>query len=271
MPELPEVETTRRGLAPHVVGRRVIEVVVRQPQLRWPVTPGLRTELPGRRIDALDRRAKYLLLTAGDGTLLLHLGMSGRLRVVPAELAPETHDHLDVVLEHGWAIRLNDPRRFGSALWLRQPPETFPLLASLGPEPLSEAFDDDWLYARSRGRRAAVKAFLMDAATVVGVGNIYACEALFAAGIHPGRPAGRIGRARYRALAEAVKRVLGRAIEAGGTTLRDYIGVDGGSGWFQLELAVYGKEGQPCPRGCGPIRRRVIGQRSTFFCPVCQR
>lgn len=271
MPELPEVETTRRGLAPYVVGQRVTDVVVRQPQLRWPVTPGLAETLSGRTVDAVTRRAKYLLFAAGDGHLMLHLGMSGRLRLVPADLAPARHDHLDVVLESGWAVRLNDARRFGSALWLDQPPETTRLLASLGPEPLSQAFDGDRLYARSRSRRAPVKGFLMDAATVVGVGNIYACEALFDARIHPSRPAGRVGRARYRDLAAAVKDVLGQAIESGGTTLRDYIGVDGDTGWFQLALSVYGKVGEPCPRGCGTLRKRVIAQRSTVFCPVCQR
>lgn len=270
MPELPEVETTRRGLAPHVVGRRVVEVTVREPRLRWPVTPQLSRDLPGRRIDNLTRRAKYLLLAAGDGHLLMHLGMSGRLRVVPADTPAGLHDHLDIRLDSGQVMRLNDPRRFGCALWLRQPPDEHALIAGLGPEPLSDAFNGDWLYARSRGRRAAVKAFIMDAANVVGVGNIYASEALFDAGIHPSRPAGRIGRARYARLVEAIKQTLARAIDAGGTTLRDYIGVDGGTGWFQLSLAVYGREGQPCPRDAMPIRRRIIGQRSTFFCPRCQ-
>lgn len=270
MPELPEVETTRRGLAPHVVGRRVVEVTVREPRLRWPVTPQLSRDLPGRRIDTLTRRAKYLLLAAGDGHLLMHLGMSGRLRVVPADTPAGLHDHLDIRLDSGQVMRLNDPRRFGCALWLRQPPDEHALIAGLGPEPLSDEFSGDWLYARSRGRRAAVKAFIMDAANVVGVGNIYASEALFEAGIHPGRPAGRIGRGRYARLAAAIKQTLARAIDAGGTTLRDYIGVDGDTGWFQLSLAVYGREGQPCPRDATPVRRRVIGQRSTFFCPRCQ-
>lgn len=271
MPELPEVETTRRGVAPHVVGRRVADVVVRQSRLRWPVSPELKRVLPGRRIDAVDRRAKYLLFRAGDGHLMLHLGMSGRLRVVPADLPPKAHDHLDVVLDNGHTLRFHDPRRFGSAFWLTGPPETFHLLAELGPEPLSEDFDGDWLYRRSRGRRAPVKAFVMDSRTVVGVGNIYACEALHAAGIHPARPAGRIGRQRYRRLAAAIRGVLEDAIAAGGTTLRDYSGVDGDRGWFQLSLAVYGKAGEACPRGCGLIRRRVVGQRGTFFCPGCQR
>lgn len=271
MPELPEVETTRRGVKPHVIGRRVERVIVRQPRLRWPVSQELAQALPGRKIDAVNRRAKYLLFAAGDGHLMLHLGMSGRLRVVPADLAPAPHDHLDIVLDDGQALRFHDPRRFGSAFWLTGPPETFSLLAHLGPEPLSEDFDGDWLYRQSRGRRAPVKAFLMDSRIVVGVGNIYACEALHAAGIHPARPAGRIGRDRYHRLADAVRAVLEGAIAAGGTTLRDYVGVDGGSGWFQLSLAVYGKAGKPCPRGCGPIRRRVIGQRATFYCPLCQR
>ncbi|MDT0634409.1 bifunctional DNA-formamidopyrimidine glycosylase/DNA-(apurinic or apyrimidinic site) lyase [Spectribacter hydrogenoxidans] len=270
MPELPEVETTRRGLAPHVVGRHVVTVTVRQPRLRWPVTPQLARDLPGRRIDALTRRAKYLLLAAGDGHLLMHLGMSGRLRIVPTDTPAGLHDHLDIRLDSGQVMRLNDPRRFGCALWLQHPPDEHALIAGLGPEPLSPEFSGDWLYARSRGRRAAVKVFIMDAANVVGVGNIYASEALFEAGIHPSRPAGRIGRVRYARLAAAIKQTLARAIDAGGTTLRDYIGVDGGTGWFQLSLAVYGREGQPCPRDATSVRRRIIGQRSTFFCPRCQ-
>lgn len=271
MPELPEVETTRRGLAPYVVGRRVAQVLVRQPRLRWPIPAAVTADLPGRVIDGLSRRGKYLLFAAGGDTLLVHLGMSGRLRLVPAACPAQKHDHVDVVFDDGRAMRVTDPRRFGAVLWLRGNPEDHPLLAGLGPEPLAPAFDGDWLYARSRRRRAPVKAFLMDAANVVGVGNIYACEALFAAGIHPARAAGRIGRARYRRLAGAVKTVLQQAIDAGGTTLRDYVGVDGANGWFQLELAVYARAGVPCRNGCGPIHRRLIGQRSSFFCPRCQR
>ncbi|MAS10262.1 bifunctional DNA-formamidopyrimidine glycosylase/DNA-(apurinic or apyrimidinic site) lyase [Salinisphaera sp.] len=271
MPELPEVETTRAGIEPHVRGQTVRTVVVRQPQLRWPVSPELAAVLPGQAIHTVHRRAKYLLFETDTGHVCLHLGMSGRLRIVPADTPVATHDHLDIVLENDWAIRFNDTRRFGSVFWLEGAPETFSLLAHLGPEPLGDAFDGDWLYARSRGKRASVKTFIMDSATVVGVGNIYACEALHAARIHPRRPAGRVGRARYRALAEAIRRVLADAIVAGGTTLRNYIGVDGDTGYFQLRLAAYGKAGQACPRGCGPIRREVIGQRSTFFCPVCQK
>lgn len=270
MPELPEVETTRRGLAPHIAGQRVQAVVVRQPRLRWPVPAALCERLQGQTINGLTRRGKYLLFAIAGGHVLIHLGMSGRLRLVPAELAPGAHDHVDLRFENGRAMRLTDPRRFGAVLWLQGRPEQHPLLARLGPEPLGDDFDGGWLYARARGRRAPVKAFLMDAATVVGVGNIYACEALWAARIHPARAAGRISQARYGRLATAVKQVLQRAIDAGGTTLRDYVGADGGRGWFQCQLAVYGREGEPCGNGCGPIRRRVIAQRGSFYCPGCQ-
>lgn len=271
MPELPEVETTRAGIAPYVLGQRVRTVIVRQPQLRWPVSPELAELLPGQIIHAVKRRAKYLLFAAETGHVCLHLGMSGRLRVVTADTPPAPHDHVDIVLDNDRAIRFNDARRFGSIFWLTEAPERFALLAHLGPEPLSDDFDGAWLYARSRGRRAPVKAFIMASATVVGVGNIYACEALHVAGIHPRRAAGRISATRHARLADAIKQVLADAIVAGGTTLRDYIGVDGASGYFQLRLAVYGRAGRPCPRGCGLIRREIIGQRSTFFCPICQR
>ncbi|HET7315607.1 bifunctional DNA-formamidopyrimidine glycosylase/DNA-(apurinic or apyrimidinic site) lyase [Salinisphaera sp.] len=271
MPELPEVETTRAGVEPHVAGQSVRTVIVRQPRLRWPVSEALARDLPGQTIHAVRRRAKYLLFTADTGHVCLHLGMSGRLRVVAADTPATTHDHIDIVLDNDTMLRFNDARRFGSLFWLTGDPHAFPLLARLGPEPLSDDFDGAWLKARSVGRRIAVKAFIMDAAVVVGVGNIYACEALHGAGIHPRRAASRISAARYEALAAAIRRVLGKAIAVGGTTLRDYIGVNGDTGYFQLSLAAYGREGRPCPRGCGPIRREIIGQRSTFFCPVCQR
>lgn len=271
MPELPEVETTRAGIEPHIRGQRVRTVIVRQPQLRWPVSEALAVDLPGQALHAVQRRAKYLLFVADTGHICVHLGMSGRLRVVPADTPVGPHDHLDIVLDNDWVVRFNDARRFGSVFWLTGDPYAFSLLAKLGPEPLSEAFDGAYLRQRATGRRAPVKTFIMDAAVVVGVGNIYACEALHAAGIHPRRAAERISAARYQALADAIKRVLRDAIVAGGTTLRDYIGVDGNTGYFQLSLAAYGRTGEPCPRGCGPIRREVLGQRSTFFCPVCQR
>ena len=270
MPELPEVETTRRGLSPHLIGRRVLELVVRQPRLRWPVPPELAAGLRGQRIDGIERRAKYLLVHAGSGSALLHLGMSGSLRVVPAATPVAVHDHVDWRLDSGRVLRYTDPRRFGCQLW--QPcGEVHPLLAGLGPEPLSDAFDGDLLWTRSRGRRAAVKLLLMDQAIVVGVGNIYASEALFAAGIHPRRAAGSVSRARYARLADEAKRILAHAIRRGGTTLRDFISPDGLPGYFEQELFVYGRAGKPCRVCATPIRASVLGQRSTFHCPRCQR
>ena len=270
MPELPEVETTRRGLAPHLIGQRVVALDIRQPRLRWPIPRALRTQLPGQRIEGIERRAKYLLVHTEPGSALLHLGMSGSLRVLPGSTPVGAHDHVDWRLGSGQVLRFTDPRRFGSQLW--QPRgETHELLAGLGPEPLSDGFDGDLLWTRSRGRKAAVKLFLMDQATVVGVGNIYASEALFAAGIHPKRAAGSISRERYARLAREVKRILAHAIKRGGTTLRDFISPDGVPGYFEQELFVYGRAGEAC-RVCGaPIRASVIGQRSTFFCARCQR
>lgn len=271
MPELPEVETTRAGVAPHITGRRVCRVIVRQPCLRWPVPPELDRELSGQTIVSVRRRAKYLLFEAAAGHVCLHLGMSGYLRIVPADTPPARHDHVDIVLAGGTALRFNDARRFGSILWLHGNPLEHQLLASLGPEPLSAEFDGRWLKTKAYRRRAPVKTFIMNSAVVVGVGNIYASEALHMAGIDPRRPACRISAARYAKLAEAIKQVLRSAIAVGGTTLRDFTNVDGNTGYFQLRLRVYGQEGKTCPRGCGPVRRQVIGQRSTFFCPVCQR
>lgn len=270
MPELPEVETTRRGLAPHLTGRIVTGVEQRRAGLRWPFAPELRALLPGQRIDTVRRRAKYLLLDTDAGSTLLHLGMSGSLRVLPADLPSTVHDHLDIGLDGGRVLRFNDPRRFGCALW--QPPgETHALLRGLGPEPLSDAFDGDWLFAKSRGRTAPVKAFLMDQRVVVGVGNIYAAEALFAACISPLRAAGKVSRARYAVLADEVKRILAYAIERGGTTLRDFIAPDGAPGYFELELQAYGRGGEPCPRCGRPLREAAIAQRTTAWCPACQR
>ena len=270
MPELPEVETTRRGLAPHLIGRRVVALEIRQPHLRWPIPRALRTQLPGQRIDGIERRAKYLLVHTEPGSVLLHLGMSGSLRVLPADTPVGAHDHVDWRLDSGRVLRYTDPRRFGCQLWQAHG-TTHELLAGLGPEPLSDEFEGDVLWTRSRGRTAAVKLFLMDQAIVVGVGNIYASEALFAAGIHPKRAAGSVSRERYRRLAAAVKRILAHAIERGGTTLRDFISPDGVPGYFEQELFVYGRAGEPCRVCATPIRASVIGQRSTFHCPRCQR
>jgi formamidopyrimidine-DNA glycosylase len=270
MPELPEVETTRRGIAPHLVGRRVRALVLRRGGLRWPFPPGLAEALPGQRLHAVRRRSKYLLIDAEQGSLLLHLGMSGSLRLLPASAAPGPHDHADLVLDDDRLLRFNDPRRFGCLLWQPAGSE-HPLLQGLGPEPLEPGFDGATLFARSRGRRAPVKAFLMDAAVVVGVGNIYAAEALFAAGIDPRRAAGRISLPRYERLAEAVQRILRHAIERGGTTLRDFIAPDGLPGYFELELQVYGREGLPCRRCGRRLRGLRLGQRATVYCPGCQR
>lgn len=269
MPELPEVETTRRGIAPYLVGRRVEALKIRQARLRWPIAPALRRRLPGQRIDAVERRAKYLLVQTGAGTALLHLGMSGSLRVLPGATAAGPHDHIDWHLDSGRILRFTDPRRFGSQLW-QAGGTVHPLLAGLGPEPLGSDFSADHLWRTSRGRTAPVKAFLMDQRVVVGVGNIYAAEALFAAGIHPRRAAGAVSPARYLRLADAVRRILAHAITRGGTTLRDFLQPDGEPGYFEQELFVYGREGEPC-KVCGkPIRAVRSGQRATFYCPRCQ-
>lgn len=270
MPELPEVETTRRGLAPHIEGKRVSGVTLRRPDLRWPIPPEIARDLPGQRIAAVHRRAKYLLLEADTGSALLHLGMSGSLRVLPASTPVSAHDHVDVALSSGRVLRFNDPRRFGSLLWQPQG-EVHPLLQGLGPEPLSEAFDGGYLFTLSRNRKAPVKTFLMDQAVVVGVGNIYAAESLFRAGISPLRAAGKVSRDRYVALADAVKAILANAIVRGGTTLRDFISPDGAPGYFEQELLVYGRGGEPC-RQCGrPLKQANIGQRATVWCGHCQR
>lgn len=270
MPELPEVETTRRGIAPHVEGRRIARVVLRRPDLRWPIPPAISDELPGQRIAAVSRRAKYLLLEAQTGSALLHLGMSGMLRVLPTTQPPATHDHVDLVLDSGDMLRLTDPRRFGCLLW-QASGSTHELLAGLGPEPLSDAFDGDYLWRLSRGRKAPVKTFVMDQAVVVGVGNIYAAEALFRAGIHPLRAAGKVSRERYARLSDAIKTILAHAITRGGTTLRDFLKPDGAPGYFEQELAVYGRDGEPC-RVCGTtIRALRLGNRASCYCPRCQR
>ncbi len=274
MPELPEVETTRRGLAPHLEGARIERVLLRRPDLRWPIPPEVGERLPGQRIDAVRRRAKYLLLDTAAGSALLHLGMSGSLRVLPADTPAGLHDHVDIALAGRGGtervLRFTDPRRFGSLLW--QPPgELHPLLAGLGPEPLGEAFDGDHLFERSRGRRAPVKAFLMDQRVVVGVGNIYVAEALFAAGVSPLRAAGRVSRERYGRIAEEIRRVLAGAIDRGGTTLRDFISPDGAPGYFEQELSAYGRGGEPCPRCGRPLRQATIAQRTTVWCAACQR
>lgn len=270
MPELPEVETTRRGIAPVAEGRVIDSLIVREPRLRWPVPAELPKLVQGQTVNRVDRRAKYLLLCLSQGEVLIHLGMSGSLRAVDTDAPLRKHDHLDIALDSGLCLRLHDPRRFGCVLW--QPRgETHSLLAKLGPEPLGPDFSAERLYTMSRGRKAAVKPFLMDQAVVVGVGNIYATEALFRAGIDPRRAAGRVSLLRYQRLVEEVRAVLSESIERGGTTLRDYVNPQGDHGWFALQLSAYERDGEPCPRCPGRIRRVVLGQRASYFCPECQR
>ncbi|MFQ5643833.1 MAG: bifunctional DNA-formamidopyrimidine glycosylase/DNA-(apurinic or apyrimidinic site) lyase [Thiogranum sp.] len=271
MPELPEVETTRRGIEPHLRGRTIQKLVVRQPRLRWPVATTLATSIRHSRIEQVSRRAKYLLIGTDRGTLIIHLGMSGSLRIVRDNTAPGPHDHIDMLMDNDITLRYTDPRRFGAWLWTKNSSASHPLLCSLGPEPLGDGFNTDHFFTRSRGRRLAIKSFLMDSHNVVGVGNIYASEALFRAGIHPARAAGRISRQRYAKLVNAVKQVLTEAIRQGGTTLRDFSNGEGKPGYFQQSLNVYGRSGKPCPVCTTPIREARTGQRSTFYCPRCQR
>lgn len=270
MPELPEVETTRRGVEPHCQGRRVEDVIVREFRLRWPIPADLADRLRGQVIERVDRRAKYLRFETAAGTLLVHLGMSGSLRVVPDDEVILRHDHFDLCLGTGYRLRYNDPRRFGSAHWIDRG-DTHPLLQNLGPEPLHGDFDGAYLHRLSRGRKGPVKNFIMDAKVVVGVGNIYANEALFLSGIRPDRAAGRISRGRYDTLASHIKQVLTSAIEQGGTTLRDFVGGDGKPGYFAQQLYVYGRAGEPCKTCSTPLRELRLGQRSSVYCVTCQR
>ena len=275
MPELPEVETTRRGIAPYIEGQEITEVRVRQPRLRVPVPDDLAERLIGARVGELARRAKYLqipLATAdGSATLLWHLGMSGSLRIARLGDLPKKHDHVDVVTASGYVLRYHDPRRFGFVDWQQGDGSRDTRLAHLGPEPLSDDFNGQWLYRLSRNKRVAVKPFLMDNRVVVGAGNIYAAEALFMAGIDPRRAAGRVSQARYDALAAAVKEVLAAAITQGGTTLRDFVSGQGEPGYFAQRLNVYGRHGQPCLRCGSELKRITLGQRASVFCPGCQR
>jgi formamidopyrimidine-DNA glycosylase len=269
VPELPEVEVTRRGIAPHLAGRRISGVAVREPRLRWPVPQAVR-KLAGRTVRGIRRRGKYLLIDCGDGHLIVHLGMSGSLRVLPSGTPAQKHDHFDLVLGDR-LLRLRDPRRFGAVLWTARDVDAHPLLAHLGLEPLSRALAAARLHALARGQRIAIKQFLMDARRIVGVGNIYAAESLFRAGIHPLTPAKRLSLARCARLARAIKDTLRLAIRAGGSTLRDFVNADGAAGEFQLRTWVYGRAGLPCRRCGTPIRRIVQGARATYFCPRCQK
>ena len=271
MPELPEVETTRRGIAPLVKGRTITDVVVRERRLRWPVPGNLEKTLMDQKIHRVSRRAKYLLFTLDHGTLIIHLGMSGRLWVVGKNQAVIKHDHVDLELDRKEILRFHDPRRFGAILWTTDDPDAHTLLRQLGPEPLGKEFTAAYLYQKTRGRKRRIRDVLLDSHVVAGIGNIYANEALYLAGIDPRRSAGRIGRPRIERLVSAIVEVLNSAIQAGGTTLRDFRGGDGRPGYFQQALAVYGRAGQPCPQCGGSVSREQIGGRSLFFCRHCQK
>jgi len=271
LPELPEVETTRRGVEPHAVGRRIVRLAVHESRLRWPVAKGLARKVAGQRIRATGRRAKYLLFELESGTLLLHLGMSGSLRVLPAATARKAHDHIDFVLDSGQSLRFNDPRRFGSLHYASGPADEHPLLIALGPEPLHSRFNRDYLWSITRRRRVAIKQLLMNSHLVVGVGNIYASEALFRARIRPQRQARGLSRAEAARLVRAVRSVLRAAIRVGGTTLRDYVGADGAAGYFRQKLFVYERAGAACRICRTPVRHLNQGQRSSYYCPSCQK
>ncbi len=269
MPELPEVETSRRGIEPHIVDSTVSRIVVRERRLRWPIARDVDRNLPGQAISSVSRRAKYLLINTPAGSAILHLGMSGSVSIVDRDAPAGIHDHFDIEFDSGLMLRFRDPRRFGSLHWSRDP-ASHRLLRDLGPEPLGCEFDGNYLWRMSRGRRVSVKQFIMNANIVVGVGNIYASESLYLAGIHPRRAAGRIAAHRYEVLADAIREVLGKAIRAGGTTLRDFYGGDGEAGYFKQQLEAYDREDEPCRRCNEPIAAIVQGQRSTYYCKRCQ-
>jgi formamidopyrimidine-DNA glycosylase len=270
MPELPEVEITRRGIVEHIEGRVVSGLIVRQPLLRYPVPDELAMRIGGQRIASVRRRAKYLLLDMATGSILIHLGMSGSLRVLPSHTPPQKHDHVDVLFDER-LLRLHDPRRFGAMLWVSRPVEEHSLLAHLGIEPLEDQFNSAWLFAATRKSATPIKLWIMNAQRVVGIGNIYASESLFRAGINPNTPAGRLSAKRCARLVECVKSTLSDALAAGGSTLRDFVAVNGNSGYFQQTYFVYAREGMPCRVCKAPVRKQIMGQRSTFYCTRCQR
>jgi len=271
MPELPEVETSRRGIEPHLCNQKITAIIVRNRQLRWPISVRLQKEATASTINAVRRRAKYLLIDTSQGCIIIHLGMSGSLRMIDNKVPAEKHDHVDIVLSSGQALRLRDPRRFGAVFWTKNDPLKHLRLKDLGKEPLEDALTAEWLYGQSRNRKRAIKSFIMDSKIVVGVGNIYACESLFLAGIHPNKPAGKLSMQRWEKLTHAIKDVLSKAIKQGGTTLKDFTRSDGQPGYFARQLTVYGREGKPCKK-CGETLKKITqGQRSTFYCSQCQK
>jgi len=271
MPELPEVETTCKGIAPHLTGKKIANVIIRQPKLRWPVPGKIKKLLPELKIKSVTRRAKYILINTAAGTLIIHLGMSGSIRIVKANSAFDKHDHFDLVLKNGNCLRLHDPRRFGCILWTTQPIANHKLICKLGPEPLTDELNAEYLYRQSRKRKINVKQFIMNGNIVVGIGNIYASESLFLAGIHPRKAAGTISFIRYQKLVTAIKQVLSAAIKQGGTTLKDFTQSDGKPGYFQQQLNVYGRQAEPCINCKKPISHCVLGQRATYYCTQCQK
>lgn len=270
MPELPEVETTCKGISPYIIGNTITTVIVRQAQLRWPVPANLASTVAGLKIDSVTRRGKYCLLNTGSGTLILHLGMSGNLRITSETEKPLKHDHVDIIFQNKILLRFNDQRKFGAVLWAEGDVTTHSLLKDLGPEPLTAEFNGEYLFFRATQRKVPVKSFIMDGHVVVGVGNIYASESLFLAGLLPTRAAGSISLNDYQKLASAIKTVLQRAIEQGGTTLRDFVNAEGKPGYFSQSLNVYGRAGLPCYQCQHLIQQIRIGQRASYFCPVCQ-
>jgi len=270
VPELPEVETTLNGIAPHILGQSFKKIVIREQQLRWPVPANLNGLLQRQTVNKLERRGKYLLFHTTNGCMLLHLGMSGSLRINTENITPDKHDHVDFIFASGKYLRFKDPRKFGCILWAGADPKQHPLLINLGPEPLSSAFNMDYLYTLSRGRKQAIKTFIMNSCIVVGIGNIYANEALFIAGIHPGRKAGNISRRRYEKLVSAIKQTLAEAIKMGGTTLNDFVNSNGQPGYFKQQLKVYDRAGYPCGTCNTKIKIIKLGQRATYYCLQCQ-
>lgn len=271
MPELPEVETSCRGISPHISGHSVSSVTIRQKKLRYPVPDELESEITNQRLNDITRRAKYMLFHFPNGTMIMHLGMSGSVRILENPTEAQKHDHVDIVFDNQKTLRFHDPRRFGMVLWTTQPPEQHALLTKLGPEPLTDTFTSDYLFKQSRKRKTTTKQFIMDNAVVVGVGNIYASESLFLSSIRPGRAAMRLTRKDCETLTQNIKTVLSDAIKQGGTTLRDFTNSEGKPGYFAQSLNVYGRAGDECPRCGNTIKAKVIGQRNTFYCPGCQR
>ena len=271
MPELPEVETTKNGIAPHCANKKVRQLIIRNPNLRWPVDPIIPDKIQDKKILSITRRGKYLLFHFENGTLLWHLGMSGSLRVVKESATPNKHDHIDLIINSRRVVRYCDPRRFGALVWTEANPETHKLIEHLGPEPLTDDFSGEYLYSQSRKRKQAVKGWLMDSKVVVGVGNIYANESLFLAGIHPLKAAGKLTRPQAEKLCTVVKQVLGKAIEQGGTTLRDFVGGDGQPGYFKQQLFVYDRGGLPCKTCNKILLEKQINQRTTVYCTHCQK